>query len=326
MPERTGLKTERLGACFASILLLVAQPLTPQTVELRQLMDDLPLCSALRAELSRGAGGDGVDQPYMVKMRQVGVERALLILDASLRGTKPYNLHVAERSYFRQFDSPDSQITDEGALKTIETSGLAAELESIARARVLVAPLFRGPDRGSAAHFDRRVSSTVDFFGNPWLPQHPPVLGWSGRPMPLTRAVVNGDAIETRAQLQSGKLKTKDLNRALSAAVLSQYDNSTVIKLLLDSGADVNARYGDRATPLMIATSHPCNLRPLLDRGADLTARDASGRTALDIARQMKEDVAVRLLLQASKKESPDATNLGVCPRNSLPLDFPMAL
>jgi ankyrin repeat protein len=94
------------------------------------------------------------------------------------------------------------------------------------------------------------------------------------------------------------------LTLALFEAVLSRYDNSTVINLLLDSGADVNARAPDDSTPLIVAVAHPCNLRPLLDRGADVNAHDRWGKTALQLAREQNNAAAVRLLEGAAAKQS----------------------
>lgn len=112
--------------------------------------------------------------------------------------------------------------------------------------------------------------------------------------------MIPGDAIGTQALLNSHKFSKKELNRALFGAVLSSYDNTAVIRLLLVAGADVNARTKDGTTPLMNAVAHPCNLRPLLDSGADLRARDKWGRDALQLARRAKDPTAMRLLEYAT--------------------------
>jgi len=52
----------------------------------------------------------------------------------------------------------------------------------------------------------------------------------------------------------------------------------------------------------MVAVARPCNIMPLLDGGADRNARDKYGRTAVEIARQQKANVAVQLLEQAGAR------------------------
>jgi hypothetical protein len=121
----------------------------------------------------------------------------------------------------------------------------------------------------------------------------------TGQPEPLTETVLLGDSLGTQALLNSHKFSKKELNRALFGAVLSSYDNSAVIKLLLDAGADVNARTTDGTTPLFNAVAHPCNLRPLLDSGADLGARDKWGQDALQLARHATNPAAMRILEDA---------------------------
>jgi ankyrin repeat protein len=78
-------------------------------------------------------------------------------------------------------------------------------------------------------------------------------------------------------------------------------DNIEVVTLLLDRGADVNAKDEDGNTPLIVALSNPQTndlnvIKLLLDRGADINAKNNDGRTALTYA--MDEDIPViRLLL-----------------------------
>jgi hypothetical protein len=48
MPELARFNAERLGAFVAPTLLLTARPLASQTEEQQQLIDHLPLCSALQ--------------------------------------------------------------------------------------------------------------------------------------------------------------------------------------------------------------------------------------------------------------------------------------
>ncbi|HET9830886.1 MAG TPA: ankyrin repeat domain-containing protein, partial [Vicinamibacterales bacterium] len=75
---------------------------------------------------------------------------------------------------------------------------------------------------------------------------------------------------------------------------------SETVQLLLDRGADPNARGQHDVTPLMMAAAAP---RPnpelttsLLAHGADLNAHDAAGRTALDWATTQGDTDVARLL------------------------------
>ena len=59
-----------------------------------------------------------------------------------------------------------------------------------------------------------------------------------------------------------------------------------VAEILLDRGADPNARNNDTTIPLHFASEglHPKIVRMLLDRGAEVNARDKNYRTPLHCA------------------------------------------
>lgn len=72
--------------------------------------------------------------------------------------------------------------------------------------------------------------------------------------------------------------------------------------LLLQAGAELEARAEDGATPLVTLASEPGTerlLELLLEHGADANARDAAGMSALDIARERGESKKVRVLERA---------------------------
>src|SRR5713226_208184 len=101
-----------------SVLLLIgARPNMSQLPPAGQLVNELPPCSVLREELERGVHGDGVDKPYMARMRAQGVRRALVEVRAVFRRNQAESAHVVRRLYFRQFDGADAQISDGGKIQ-----------------------------------------------------------------------------------------------------------------------------------------------------------------------------------------------------------------
>lgn len=177
-------KTARTVLGISVLMMIAGRCATPQLLEpVRKIIGELPPCSALREDLEHGAHGDGLDRPYMREMRQEGVQRALLEVRAVLSQNRPRQIRVVRRLYFHQFDGPDSQISDNGALHAIGATVLPAQLDALARDRALAAPFVRGhpprPDGG-------QVSGFVEFLANGWLPEQRTVLVRSGHAAPLT--------------------------------------------------------------------------------------------------------------------------------------------
>lgn len=71
-----------------------------------------------------------------------------------------------------------------------------------------------------------------------------------------------------------------------------------VMRLLVERGADVNARAWSGWTPLKAAIQdgHPEAVKYLISRGADPHLPDANGETALDLARRLKRTELIPLL------------------------------
>jgi ankyrin repeat protein len=76
--------------------------------------------------------------------------------------------------------------------------------------------------------------------------------------------------------------------------------DAKVIHALAEGGADVNAN-SRGWTPLMLAAiynKNPAVAAALIERGADVEARDKNGRTALDVARDVKAPPGVIAALE----------------------------
>lgn len=90
------------------------------------------------------------------------------------------------------------------------------------------------------------------------------------------RAVEAGDAASLRQLLAAGvdpNVYTEDRGYLLTAAVISR--NPELVRILIDSGADVNAHKGDHATPLVLAVHmQRCEVAlPLTRAGASFAER-----------------------------------------------------
>lgn len=88
--------------------------------------------------------------------------------------------------------------------------------------------------------------------------------------------------------------------------------NAEKAKLLIDAGAQVNVRTKMMRTPLMMAAAAPGNsatVKLILEKGADVTVADVRGHTALVDAARANNTEAVRLLLE--HKQDIDAGDFG---------------
>ena len=94
----------------------------------------------------------------------------------------------------------------------------------------------------------------------------------------------------------NGRDRRGGVTPLMYAAALGSLDT---MRLLLDKGADINARSAVGATALMWAAADAAKVRLLVERGADVKIVSESGRTALLLAAMSDQSAeTVRLLLQ----------------------------
>ncbi len=109
--------------------------------------------------------------------------------------------------------------------------------------------------------------------------------GDNGRLGALLRSGANANARERRS----------GATPLMHAAAIGSID---AMKLLIDSGAEVNARSSGGATALMWAAADLAKVRLLLERGADVNAVSETGRSALHLVAMSDQSAdVVRLLL-----------------------------
>ncbi len=114
--------------------------------------------------------------------------------------------------------------------------------------------------------------------------------------MSLLEAVENGDSVLVQQHLEQG-VDSNELNEALREA--SGRGHSDVVKLLLDSGAQVNLQDIDGWSSLRVASEngHSYVVKLLLDSGAQVNLRDREGSSSLMLASENGYSDVVKLLL-----------------------------
>ncbi|KAK0760882.1 LOW QUALITY PROTEIN: hypothetical protein N5P37_005821, partial [Trichoderma harzianum] len=102
-----------------------------------------------------------------------------------------------------------------------------------------------------------------------------------------------------RIKAQRGASVHFDSGRIALHCAASQ-GHESMVRLLLDNGADVMASDNAGRTALSLAASngHEAVVKLLLENGADITAKDNAGRTALCLAAAQGRTAAVQLLLE----------------------------
>lgn len=91
-----------------------------------------------------------------------------------------------------------------------------------------------------------------------------------------------------------GKVYNYDMTPLLAIAYTTnkdEYKSPEIVKLLIDNGADVNAKTNFNSTALHYAVINGNsieNIKFLIDNGADVNAKNYEGKTALEIYKENK--------------------------------------
>lgn len=110
------------------------------------------------------------------------------------------------------------------------------------------------------------------------------------------------------AVMDAGKVKKGPvaLNHLTPLMFAAPFGTPDLVRTLIDAGANVNARDIRDMTPLMLAVSSETQntevVRLLLEKGADTKAKSVLGETALDWAKKFGDPALLRLLGDAGKE------------------------
>jgi outer membrane protein assembly factor BamB len=125
----------------------------------------------------------------------------------------------------------------------------------------------------------------------------------------LTQSKAEREAAEAKEKEKAFVRETQaiyeELNSKAKIHMAAQYGNLKLVRSLLDSGVSANAPHPqDQSGPLIFAVigGNPDVVRLLIERGADIDAKTKEGKTALDIARLLKHRKIVDLLKQAGAR------------------------
>lgn len=106
----------------------------------------------------------------------------------------------------------------------------------------------------------------------------------AGDPAGLFQAIRNGDLSAVKSHLTKASLEARDRRGATPLMHAAAFGNLQTLRLLLDAGADVNARNDFDATALLWAARDPAKAKLLIERGADVNIQSKQGRTPLMVA------------------------------------------
>ena len=130
-------------------------------------------------------------------------------------------------------------------------------------------------------------------------------------------AAVRSQSLPSVQKLLHGSLyllKAQDNGGSTLLHHAAGFGNAATLKLLLDSGADVNAKNRFDSTPLHWAIADEEKARLLVEHGASINARSSDGRTPLYLAASQRQSVAVLRLLLEKGADPNLATLIGRTP------------
>jgi ankyrin repeat protein len=111
------------------------------------------------------------------------------------------------------------------------------------------------------------------------------------------QAIRNNDLSSLRSLAKTSDVNVKDQRESTPLMYAAAYGSIDAMKLLVEAGADVNAKNTFDVTALMWCANDLAKVRLLVEKGANVNARSKQGRTPLLIAAAHDRNSAVVKLL-----------------------------
>ena len=125
----------------------------------------------------------------------------------------------------------------------------------------------------------------------------------------LFQAVRNGDFTSLRKNVSGINVDTRGARDTTLLMHAVAFGNAETVRLLIESGADVNAKNDFGATALLWAARDPDKARLLIEHGADVNVQSKQGRTPLMLAalRDGGSDIVALMLAQGAAVNAIDS-------------------
>jgi ankyrin repeat protein len=106
-------------------------------------------------------------------------------------------------------------------------------------------------------------------------------------------AIRNNDLVTLRTLLKTADVNARDKRASTPLMYTAAFGSADAMRLLLDSKADINTRNAFDATALLWSATDLAKVRMLVEHGADVNARSKQGRTPLMVAAASEGSYAI---------------------------------